>query len=161
LWTIFKTDTIWLINNSEDKSMILSTFLSQWETTIRQATLTAQQLQSTIAQDNANLVVCQANKASADTRYNQWLTDNNAVLVQDATEKATEYNECIARLSTSIKSNQWVVNRLGAAITKTQSYIGLIRANQSTILSHPELINSSTPSDILQLQKDLTTLRNS
>lgn len=59
------------MSHSDDKNTILASFLSQGETTIRQATITAQQLQSTIAQDSTNLAVCQANKAAADTRYNQ------------------------------------------------------------------------------------------
>ena len=160
LQKIFKTDIVWLISRADEKSTIMQTFLNQWETTIRQATITAQQLQSTIAKNNVSLVSCQAQKASASSRYNEWLNNNNASAVHSATVEASTANECIARLTTDTNSHLWVLDRLTAAINQTQAYISLIRSNQSTILTHGDLINSSTPASILQLQNDLSTIRN-
>ena len=159
LTTILKTDIVWLMKNASEKQSVMQTFLSQWDILLRQASIVATSIQSTLARYNAKLSTCQSSKSDADTRYNQWLSVNNASQVDSATKQATQANQCIAQYTTIIKSNQWVLTRLTNAIKQTTTYITLVRTHQTTILSHPELINSTTPSEILQLQKSLSTAR--
>lgn len=161
LQDIFKTDIVWLVRRSDDKSTIVQTFLNQGETAIRQATITASNLQATISRQQTALGACQSSKEDADVRYNQWLSKDNASQVDAATKQASEANECIARQNTLITSNQWVLDRLTKAIASLTSYISLVRSNKSTIINYPDLINSNTPSEIIDLQQSLTSLKNS
>ena len=159
LTTVLKTDIVWLMNNANEKNSVMQTFLSQWDILLRQSSIVATNIQSTLAKYNAELATCQSSKSDADTRYTQWLSLNNASQVDTATRQATQANQCIAQYTTMIKSDQWVLTRLTNAIKQVTTYITLVRTHQTTIISHPELINSTTPSEILQLQKNLTTAR--
>gem|GEM_PF-4989108 len=71
---------------------------------MRQSRIVAQRLQSTILSSNTQLVSCQNKKSQADTTYRQGLAQHNVVLIDQATQQATEANTCIADMSTKIKS---------------------------------------------------------
>lgn len=156
---IMKTDIIDMIRRSDDKQSIIQTFLSQWDVTLRQSRIVAQRLQSTILSSNTQLVSCQNKKSQADTTYRQGLAQHNVVLIDQATQQATEANTCIADMSTKIKSLEWVLWYLVSAANKSQAYISLVRTHQYTIVTYPDLIGSETPANILQLQKDFATLQ--
>ena len=159
LTNIVKTDIVSIIARSEDKSTIMQTFLSQWETTIRQATLIENNLQSIITRQTNALLSCQTSKSSADSLYVQWLSTDNASQVATATTQATQANECLGKQNTIINSAKWVLDRLNKINTKANIYITLIRNNKNTILQYPDLIDSNTPANILEFQKSLNTMR--
>lgn len=137
----------------------MQTFLNQGENLLRQASITAQNLQNTIVKEQSSLATCQIDKTEADTQYTYGLSTNNSSQVESATAKATIANECIGRQNTIINSTDGVLDRLTTAITNSTNYTILIRNNQLTIIQYPDLVNSSTPQELLDLQRSLTNVR--
>jgi len=158
LKTIRQTDIIALIATSTDKPLTLRTYLGQTETTVRQWSFVMTRLQNRISNAQSIISNCTTQKTQASSLYNQWLNTSNAWLINTATEQGKIANACIAEQQTVITTIQWLIDRLSDQMTKTTEYTSIISQYQTVILSHGDLLNTTTPETLISLQSALKNI---
>lgn len=158
LKTIRQTNIIRLVQQSSDKSLTLRTYRGQAETSIRQWSFITSKLHNRISNAQSIIATCTTQKTQASSLYNQWLNSNNAWLIERATEEGKVANSCIAEQQTIVTTLQGVIDRLSEQMEITTDYVSIINQYQSVILSHSDLINTSTPQTLLNLQSALERL---
>lgn len=155
LKTIRQTNILTLIKQSNEKSLTLRTYLGQTETNVRQWSFVMTRLQNRISNAQSIISNCTTQKTQASSLYNQWLNTSNAWLINTATEQGKIANACIAEQQTVITTIQWLIDRLREQITRTTEYTSIISQYQTVILSHGDLLNTTTPETLISLQSAL------
>lgn len=157
LQMVRSTDVLQL-KNSQWWVEWLSTVIQQWNTALSQSQNIVRSLNWSIAEAQWQVDTCTNQKTQADEMYRQWLTQNNALLIDQATTQAQKASTCISIAGVSVRSLNGVLLNLQPEITKTQKYITLLNNNQSLILQYNDLLGGEVPAQLVQLQKDFQSL---
>ena len=157
LQTIRSTDVLQL-KNSQWWVEWLSTVVQQWNTTLSQSQNIVASLQWSIAEAQAKVDGCTAQKTQADEIYRQWLAGNNSLLIDQATIQAQQASVCISTSGVTVKSLNGVLLNLQSEIIKTQKYITFVNTNQNLITQYNDLLGGEVPSQLVQLQSEYESL---
>ncbi len=157
LQTIRSTDVLQL-KTSQWWVEWLSTVLQQWNTALSQSQNIVVSLQGSIAEAQAKVDGCTAQKTQADEMYRQWLAGNNSLLIDQATTQAQQASVCISTSGVTVKSLNGVLLNLQSEVTKTQKYITFVNTNQRLITQYNDLLGGEVPSQLVQLQNEYESL---
>lgn len=157
LQTIRSTN-VFQITNLQWADNGLSVLLQQWQTTLTQSQLLSTTLQWSVTEAQSQVDACTATKAKADELYRQWLSANDASMIDEATTSAKEASTCISTYGVSLKSLNGVLLNLNTEIDKTQKFLTLLTNNQWLIVQYNGILDGEVPSQLVQLQKDFQSI---
>lgn len=147
---------------TSEKGMVeernFDTSLKQGRTLISKGKTLIGSLDALISQQEGVVNSCATKKKKAEDIYNQALLDYNARLIDQSTADAQDATTCISQATVAINSARWVRDSLQLAINASERHISILSNNRDLILRYGAEINSDTPSQLLQIQRELSRL---
>lgn len=157
LQSIRATDVLHIKNSDPDTDGLM-TVIQQGEWLLSQSQSIADALQASMNESQSQVDTCTNQKSQADELYRQWLANNDANSIDQATTTAQQASTCISTANVLVKSINGVLINLKKEIETTKTYISVISTNQWLIKQYSDVLGSDIPAQLVQLQQQLQSL---